>query len=369
MPSPEVPLTRNCGTMGVHEHLVATDPEYRSRRLIVEGFAQGFARAAEKGGPEGILLIPVVVHVVHSTAAQNVSDAQIHSQIAVLNHDYRKANPDAASTPAPFAPFVADAEIAFCMATVDPSGNATNGITRTHTTKSVFHAEMDDIKAAVTGGHDAWSAEHYLNMWIAPGITDRKGRDLLGYGQFPGGPPATDGVVILCTAFGNTGTASAPFDRGRTATHEVGHWLNLLHIWGDDLGGCTGSDQVVDTPNQANANGGKPAFPSVSCGNDPDGDMFMNYMDYTDDDTMYMFTPGQVARMRSTLAGPRSSVVRSSMAAGMIAARAEVGAATAFAIPFGEKELGHVTERVFDGRQWLPAGTIDPQLLGIFSPR
>ena len=112
-------------------------------------------------------------------------------------------------------------------------------------------------------------------------------------------------VVILHSAFGTTGTAAAPFDRGRTATHEIGHWLNLYHIWGDDGTGCNGSDEVDDTPNCAGPNTGFLTFPSISCDNGPDGDMFMNYMDYTDDACMCMFTAEQVARIQATLDGPR----------------------------------------------------------------
>jgi hypothetical protein len=116
--------------------------------------------------------------------------------------------------------------------------------------------------------------------------------------------------VITHTGFGTTGTAAPPFHLERTATHEIGHWLNLYHIWGDDGTGCGGSDEVNDTPNQGSENTGKPSFPHISCNNGPNGDMFMNYMDYTDDDSMYMFTAGQVIRMEATLEGPRSSFLK-----------------------------------------------------------
>ena len=122
------------------------------------------------------------------------------------------------------------------------------------------------------------------------------------------GPAATDGVVILQSAYGTTGTATAPFNLGRTATHEIGHWLNLRHIWGDDGTGCTGDDFVADTPNAGGPNFGTPTFPHVSCGNGPNGDLFMNYMDYVDDAAMFMFTQGQVLRMQAALDGPRSSI-------------------------------------------------------------
>ena len=135
------------------------------------------------------------------------------------------------------------------------------------------------------------------------------GDGLLGYAQFPGGPRRTDGVVVTASAFGTSGTARAPFDRGRTAVHEVGHWLNLRHIWGDTED-CSGSDLVADTPNAAGPNYGRPIFPRVSCANGPNGDMFMNFMDYVDDAAMLLFTPQQVARMLATLQGPRRSLAQ-----------------------------------------------------------
>src|SRR5439155_11449829 len=162
----------------------------------------------------------------------------------------------------------------------------------------------DAVKSKAKGGASPWPTDRYLNLWVCT-LAD----GLLGYAQFPGGPPKTDGVVILNTAFGTTGTAAKPFDKGRTATHEVGHWLNLRHIWGDTED-CSGSDGVGDTPNAAGPNYGKPKFPHVTCGNGPSGDMFMNYMDYVDDVAMFLFTTQQVARMHAALAGPRNSVAK-----------------------------------------------------------
>jgi hypothetical protein len=163
----------------------------------------------------------------------------------------------------------------------------------------------DSVKSRSTGGVNPWPADRYLNMWVC-----RLGGGLLGYAQFPGGPSETDGVVIRNTAFGTTGTVEPPFNIGRTGTHEVGHFLNLYHIWGlyDD---CTGGDMVSDTPNAAGPNYGEPNFPHVSCNNGPNGDMYMNYMDYVDDRVMCMFTAQQVARMMATLDGPRSALGRS----------------------------------------------------------
>ena len=141
-----------------------------------------------------------------------------------------------------------------------------------------------------------------LNIWVC-----NLGEGLLGYAQFPGGPAATDGVVVLYTAFGTTGAAAAPFNLGRTATHEVGHWLNLRHIWGDRTD-CSGTDEVSDTPRAQMPNYGAPEWPHISCNNGPNGDMFMNYMDYVDDVAMFMFTQGQAARINATLAGPRKKI-------------------------------------------------------------
>lgn len=299
------PVRRTCGTMNVHRRLLQESREYAMARARIEGHALEFASRAFdlEQARTGVTHIPVVVHVVWNTAAQNVSDAQIQSQIDVLNRDYRKLNPDAASVPAVWQPLVADMQIEFALANVDPGGNPTNGITRTNTATASF-TDDDKVKSAATGGANAWPADRYLNMWVC-----LLGGGLLGYAQFPGGAAATDGVVITHTGFGTTGTAAAPFNLGRTATHEIGHWLNLNHIWGDDGTACTGTDFIDDTPNQAGPNFGAPTFPHATCGNGPNGDMFMNYMDYVDDRAMFMFTAGQLVRVSACLDGPRASFI------------------------------------------------------------
>jgi hypothetical protein len=263
-------------------------------------------------GRTGCTRIPVVVHVVYKTSAQNISDAQIQSQIAVLNDDFRHKNADVSTVPGPFVPFAADARIEFKLATTDPAGNPTNGITRTSTATNAF-SDDDAVKSSATGGANPWPSDKYLNIWAC-----QLAGGLLGYAQFPGGPAATDGVVIRNTAFGTSGTAAAPFNLGRTATHEIGHWVNLRHIWGDDGTGCSGSDFVADTPNQGGPNYGAPSFPTVSCGNGPNGDMFMNFMDYVDDAAMVMFTSDQVTRMQATLDGLRSSIGTAISCSGVI---------------------------------------------------
>ena len=203
--------------------------------------------------------------------------------------------------PAGWQSLVSDANIEFALATTDPDGAATSGITRTATAVEAFRPD-DTVKSSATGGADPWPADRYVNLWVCSLVSR-----LLGYAQFPGGPAATDGVVILNTAFGTLGTALDPFDNGRTATHEVGHFLGLRHIWGDK-NDCSGDDFVADTPRAKEANQGTPDFPHITCNNGPNGDMFMNYMDYVDDDAMVMFTIGQVARMNATLAGPRKTL-------------------------------------------------------------
>jgi hypothetical protein len=285
--------------MVVHELLVETLPEYRERRLQAE---EETRESIDSGEAMRVLrrkiTIPVVVHVVHRAAEENISDAQIRSQIAVLNRDFRARNPDKSKVPPVWKSLVIDANIEFALAKKDPRGKQTTGITRTATTAEGFGPD-NTVKSRRTGGVNAWPADRYLNVWVC-NLTD----GLLGYAQFPGGPARTDGVVILYSAFGSQGAVRPPFNRGRTATHEVGHFLGLRHIWGD-RNDCSGNDFVADTPQARAANTGKPKFPHVTCNNGPSGDMFMNYMDYVDDTAMFMFTAGQVARMNATLAGPR----------------------------------------------------------------
>ena len=297
------PSRRNCGAHIEHRRLLNEDPSYAAARSEIETLARAYEIGARSAQRPGLTRIPVVVHVVWNTAQQNISDAQIQSQIDVLNQDFRMTNPDIGQVPAAWQSVTADARVEFFLATLDPNGNPTNGITRTQTQTASFSQQDHPIKSAATGGADPWPSDQYLNCWVG-----QLAGGLLGYAQFPGGPAETDGIVVLHSAFGTSGTAAAPFDRGRTATHEIGHWLNLFHIWGDDGTGCNGTDEVGDTPNAAGPNTGCPGFPSISCNNGPNGDMFMNYMDYTDDACMFMFTLGQVARIQAALDGPRSSI-------------------------------------------------------------
>ena len=302
MSADDAPGHRSCAHMIVHELLVETKPEYRSRRLAAEEQTRSSIQSGEAMRVVAKLItLPVVVHIVHRAKEENISDAQVTSQIKVLNKDFRAMNTDKRNVPAPWNGLVIDANIAFVLADKDPKGQPTSGITRTVTSVEEFGAD-NKMKSKKTGGADPWPKDRYLNIWVC-----KLSGGLLGYAQFPGGPAATDGVVILHTAFGTGGVTQAPFNKGRTATHEVGHFLGLRHIWGDRNDG-TGNDFVSDTPRAQEANMGTPTFPHISCDNGPHGDMFMNYMDYVDDRAMFMFTSGQVARMNATLAGPRKKL-------------------------------------------------------------
>ena len=286
----EEPLHRACGAMAAHMLLLEKNPSFRAAQMRLEGATAKQRDVA--GAKEKIVSIRTIVHVVYNTPEQNISDAQINSQIKAMNKDFRATNPDQSKTPAPWKGLVTDSHLEFKLVKV----------TRTATKKTAFSVD-DGVKKASTGGIAPITPKTHLNVWVCA-----LSGGLLGYAQFPGGPSNTDGVVINYRAFGTTGTAQAPFNKGRTMTHEVGHYFNLRHIWGDTPD-CSGSDIVADTPNCAGPNFGTPTWPIVTCNNGPNGDMFVNYMDYTDDAAMFMFTSQQVLRMRTALATARSGLL------------------------------------------------------------
>ncbi len=250
-------------------------------------------------------VIPVVVHVVYKLSSENISDAQIHSQIRILNEDFlRKINTNGSNT----HPSGSNTNIRFELARQDPYGNPTTGITRTQTNRSEF-SDNDYVKMSNYGGKDPWPANFYLNLWVCNLQTF-----YLGYSSFPGDNPVRDGVVIDYKAFGDIGTASVPYNLGRTTTHELGHWLGLFHIWGDDDGSannCWGSDYIDDTPNQALPTMDCPTSIEISCNNGPDGNMYQNYMDYTEDACLNIFTKGQAQKMNYILANYRNELKNS----------------------------------------------------------
>ncbi len=294
---------RHCAAEEVLAKQLLDNPEMLQEIKRIEEHARQFGQTTQD---RAVVTIPVVIHLVYFNSTQNLTDAQLLSQIDVLNEDFRRTNADAGNTPAAFQGIAADCEVNFCMAKQDPNGNATNGIERRNTTVNGFSTN-DNVKRFANGGLDIWDRNKYLNLWVC-NLTG----GLLGYAQFPGGPASTDGVVCDYAYFGRI-NATPPFDKGRTATHEVGHWLNCYHIWGDDGTSCNGTDNVSDTPNQADENYGCPTFPTISCSNGPNGDMFMNYMDYTDDGCMNVFSAGQKTRMQSLFSagGARVSLTTS----------------------------------------------------------
>lgn len=307
-------VQRNCASFEHLQQQLARDPQMAARMESIERFTREHPTPMNpfmRGTP--VYVIPVVVHVLWNTSAQNISDAQIQSQIDALNRDYQLLNADSTSVPTAFKGLLADCQIQFCLAKRDPNGATSTGIIRKQTTKTSFSADNDDAKSNSTGGDNAWTASKYLNLWVVPDITSGGSSGILGYAQFPGGAAATDGVVIGYKYFGTTGTVVSPYNKGRTATHEVGHWLNLRHIWGDEPA-CAADDLVNDTPLQADKNFGCPTFPlRDACTTSGNGVMFMNYMDYTDDACMYMFTNGQKSRMYGVLqtGGARASITSS----------------------------------------------------------
>lgn len=289
---------RSCGAYEVLQEQLKADPTLKQRMDQIEAFTTNLIQNGKLNKSTGTIEIPVVVHVIYNTGTQNISDDQVNSQITVLNQDYNAGNSDISNTPSPFKPVTSSGfNVHFSIAKINHVP-----------TKVKSFSTNDAVKSTARGGEDAFDPQHNLNIWVC-----KLGQGLLGYAQFPGGRWSTDGVVILYSAFGSrsvykNGTYIAKYDLGRTATHEIGHWMNLRHIWGDDNGACTGSDLVADTPNQASENYGCPSFPHVSCSNS--GDMSMNYMDYTDDACMYMFSAGQTTRALAVFApgGPRAVI-------------------------------------------------------------
>ena len=282
-----------------HDYLISRDPQWDNKRNHYEQEVQKIISSGKiQPNTQQVMTIPVVIHIVWNSNPSNISNAQAISQITVLNQDFGRTNPDAVNTPAPFALVAANTGIQFCLAQRDPQGGPTTGIERRQTTVGSFNAN-DAVKFFAQGGLDIWDPTQYLNIWVC----DFGNSGLLGYGEFPTGSPTnTYGVVIQYDAFGNTGTVTPPFDLGRTCTHEFSHCFNLYHIWGDDGNACSGSDLCADTPNQAGNTWGCYTFPHVdACTPSGNGIMFENYMDYSDDNCLNLFTQNQSTRMNAVL--------------------------------------------------------------------
>ena len=279
---------RGCATQEVLEAQLKADPTLAIRMNEIEAFTNKALLTGKL--VNGKVQIPVVVNVLYRTTAQNISNAQIQTQIDVLNKDFNALNTDYGNVPALFSGVKANVGISFVL----------DQVIRKSTTKTSWGTN-DAMKKVAQGGIAPTSPTTKLNLWSCA-----IGGGILGYAQFPGGSSATDGVVIDSKYFGLSGSANAPFNLGRTGTHEVGHWMNLRHIWGD---ATCGSDLVSDTPTHNTANYGVPAYPHYSTCSGTPVEMTMNYMDYTDDNGMYMFSNGQKSRMAAVFlsGGPRAA--------------------------------------------------------------
>ena len=251
-----------------------------------------------------VIKVPVVVHVLYHTPDQIVSKETIDLLLAALNRDFNKNNADTVNIPAAFKPLATSMGFEFKLATMDPKGMGTTGIIKKYTPITYWLSD-DKMKFNASYGDDAWDSKSYLNIWICNMI------DALGYSTFPGMSAGKDGVVmsIESLAGGYYGTSSTVNDF-RTLVHEVGHWLNLRHIWGESF--C-GDDKVDDTPKQSSYTPGCPSGTRISCSNNLPGDMYMNYMDFTNDVCMNMFTIGQRKRARALFepGGARHSILLS----------------------------------------------------------
>lgn len=286
---------RNCPSEEIRKQALQSSSELRQKYTTLEANTEKFANDISLGKvlADGTVEIPVIVNVLYRTTAENVSDARITEQIAVLNADYGGTNTDVSKIPTEFQTVKSgDVKVRFKLANT----------VRKSTTKTSWTTN-DAMKKASTGGIDATNPTNYLNIWVVSSMPSSQG-ETLGYATFPESAGLwNDGVVIAAPFFGKTG-ASSPFNLGRTATHEVGHYLNLRHIWGD--ANC-GNDLVADTPTQTTSNVGKPTYPLYNtCTGVQRSVMFMNFMDYVDDAAMFMFSSGQKTRMQAVVASSGS---------------------------------------------------------------
>jgi Pregnancy-associated plasma protein-A len=282
---------RKCSSDDVLQEQLKADPSLRQRMDAIEEFTRRYKENPQMDRllTNGVIEIPVVFNVLYRSAAQNVSLAQLQSQIDVLNEDFAATNADYNLTSTYNSVKSGNIAVRFVLDAVNR-----------RSTNTISWSTNDAMKKSAKGIAPT-SPTTKLNIWVC-----NMGGGILGYAQFPGGSSATDGVVLDDNATGRTGTAAAPFNKGRTATHEVGHWMNLRHIWGD---ATCGNDQVGDTPTHNTANYGCPGAGHLSTCSGTPVEMTMNYMDYTDDACMYMFSVGQSTRMLAVFAsgGPRNS--------------------------------------------------------------
>lgn len=261
-------------------------------RIIENYLSHGYANSRSE------ITIPVVVHIVWYEYEENLSDALVLSQIDALNRDFNANNIDVQDAPNEFKTVIGNPHIRFCLAAIDPNGNLTTGVVRVQSEKSEIGLS-DDVYFSANGGSDAWDTDKYLNIWVA-----NTGNLISGFGTYPNWVvPEKTGVVIHPKYFGINNHQQ--YGLGRVATHEIGHYLGLKHLWADDLD-CNTDDEVSDTPPQQEAHTGCPNYPQSGCS---ESEMFMNFMDYVDDACMVMFTKGQADRMSATINTYRSGLL------------------------------------------------------------
>ncbi len=261
-----------------------------------------------------VVTLPVVVHVVWHEEEENISDDQIYSQIDILNKDFRAMNCQVPTVEDPFKSLVADMEVEFCLAQIAPDGSPTTGITRTRSPIPFFDCNSDFLYKESLGGADAWDTDRYINIWVAK-LGPVVGGSTLGCGTFTySRDSARQGITINYWAFGNVGPVIKPNHLGRTATHEMGHFFNLQHVFsnGNEPEPCADDpDGIPDTPTQNRTYAQRcPNETQFSCGTQ---DMYMNYMNYTADGCMAMFTKGQKAVVWATLNVLRPELLQSNV--------------------------------------------------------
>jgi hypothetical protein len=319
-----------CGSNVDIEQIRLNNPSAYQRILDFNRKVADYKNALSTRGAEDIIVIPVVVHVVYNTSVQNISDALIHSQIAVLNEDFNRLNADAVNTPSDFSGVASNPKFRFRLACIDPSGNPTTGIERRYTRVESFSTLNNPKQIQSSAGDnqyvgiDPWPANKYLNIWVC---NVEAGPNQLNTAYIPSYELNNhlDGVIIHYEVFGRSNSLPSNGKKlGRVGTHEVAHWLDCYHVF---QGGCNHDpndpntdynrgDLCKDTPRQTNKNFDCPIYPKVSCSGQPNGDMFMNFMDYTNDECMNLFTVDQKNRMRALFepGGFRRSIIENNSA-------------------------------------------------------
>jgi PKD repeat protein len=278
-----------CGTEIVYKKALEKNPALAETKAKLEKFTQEYSTNAHRSSST-VKIIPVVFHIIHTNGNENISKAQVLDAVRIINEDFRKMNADTTFIVPDFKPIAADCQIEFRLAQLDPNGNCTDGITRTYS--PLTHVADDNVKDLIS-----WDNDMYLNIWVVNSISFGAG----GYAYYPGSaPPGGEGIVVLHTQLGGTGTSCGSNFCERTLTHEIGHYFNLPHTWGSNnecgnADACFDSDFVNDTPTTAGACQTCNLTQST-CGF---LDNVQNYMDYST--CTRMFTQGQAQRMDAAL--------------------------------------------------------------------